>query len=262
MSDLNASTPGNHRPEERDQLILEHLPQVKWIARRVHENIQGRVDLDDLISAGTIGLIAAIDRFDPVRQLQLKTYAEHKIRGAMMDHLRSLDVLSRDDRRRNKETGTARAQLERRLQREATHAEVAEAMGLSMKDYAETLTAPGSHAPFSLDAAVKGSDGDLKFADLMADGSTPSPEQKLAESELQNCVSDAIDALKPRNRTVITLHYAHGLTMRKIASILNMSEWQVQESRRKAIGELRSRLAPFCAQMLSAPLAEVRELAH
>jgi RNA polymerase sigma factor for flagellar operon FliA len=257
MSDLKASSPGSTCPDERDQLILEHLPQVKWIARRLHQSIQGRVDLDDLISAGTIGLIAAIDRFDPVRQLQLKTYAEHKIRGAMMDHLRSIDILSRDDRRRTKETGAARVELERRLQRTATYAEVAEEMGLTLEEYTKTLTAPGAQAPFSLDASVKGSDGALKFSELMPDRSTPSPEQRLAESELRSCVSEAIDALKPKTRSVITLHYAHGLTMRKIASMLDMSEWQVQESRRKAIGELRSRLAPFQVHM--SPATEVEE---
>jgi RNA polymerase sigma factor for flagellar operon FliA len=259
MSVLSASTPAHPGPEERDQLILEHLPQVKWIARRVHDSIQGRVDLDDLISAGTIGLIAAVDRFDPARQLQLKTYAEHKIRGAIMDHLRSVDILSRDDRRRTKETEAAREALERRMQCTVTHAEVAEEMGLSLKDYSETLTVPGTHAPFSLDASVEGSGGTLKFAELMP-GSDLSPEQELAEAELQSCVSDAIDALQPKSRSVITLHYAHGLTMRKIAEMLDMSEWQVQESRRKAIEILRARLAPF-VQMAPAG-GEMRERVH
>jgi RNA polymerase sigma factor for flagellar operon FliA len=256
MSALKAPVPGIAGAEERDQLILEHLPQVRWIARRIHQSIQGRVDEDDLISAGTIGLIAAIDRFDPARQLQLKTYAEHKIRGAMMDHLRSLDVLSREDRRRTKEAGAAREGLEQVLQRAATHEEVAQEMGLSLKEYTETLIAPGAQAPFSLDAAVKGSDGELKFSELMPDCSTPTPEERLADSELRSCVCDAIDQLKPRSRSVITLHYAHGLTMRKIASMLEMSEWQVQESRRKAIGELRSRLAPLAGQMKTGEVVE------
>src|SRR5258708_11715611 len=124
MSLPTAVEPCTFSPEERDQLIMDHLPQVKLVARRLHEKILGRADLDDLISAGTIGLIAAIDRFDPARQLQLKTYAEYKIRGAIIDHLRSLDGLSRDNRRRTKETNAARTGLERRLQRTATHAEV------------------------------------------------------------------------------------------------------------------------------------------
>jgi RNA polymerase sigma factor for flagellar operon FliA len=244
MSALSAST-RKYAPEERDRLILEGLPQVKWIAARIHEKIMGREDLDDLVSAGTIGLIAAIDRFDPERNVQLKTYAEYKIRGAIVDYLRSRDGLSRDDRKRSKETAAARAGLEGRLQRAATDAEVAEEMGLSPRADAETLTAPGARPPFSLDAHVKGTDGRLNFSEVLPDSSTPSPEQKLAESELQDLVSVAIHALEPRTRAVITLHYAGGLTMRKIAPILEMSEWQVQEARRKAIGELRASLAPF-----------------
>jgi len=228
--------------EDRDRQILEHLPQVKLIARRIHEKIQGRVDLDDLVSAGTLGLIAAIDRFDPDRQLQLKTYAEYKIRGAILDTLRSLDDLSRDDRKRTKEIGAARSNAEHRLQRTATHAEVADEVGVSLKEYSDALTSPGAGAPLSIDAHVANSDAELKFSELIADTVSLSPEQKLAELELRTFVSNAIAVLEPTQKSVITLHYAHGLTMRKIAPILNLSEWQVQETRRHAIGELRLRL--------------------
>jgi RNA polymerase sigma factor for flagellar operon FliA len=236
-------TRGKYSPEERERLIVDHLPHVQWIAHRVHEKIQGRADLDDLISVGTMGLIAAIDRFDPMRNLQLKTYAERKIRGAILDHLRSLDSLSRDDRRRTKETESARAGLERRLQRTATHAEVAAEMNLSLSEYARTLTMPGAAAPFSLDAEVNHTDGALRFSELLSDSAALSPEQEMAESELQGFVSNAIGALEPTLRSVISLHYAHGLTMRRIAPLLKMSEWQVQEARRNAIAELRLRLA-------------------
>lgn len=247
-SDLSSPMQSNFSPQQRERLILEHLPQVNWIARRTHESIQRRVDIDDLISAGTMGLIAAIDRFDPARNLQLKTYAEHRIRGAILDHLRSLDSLSREDRRRTKETAAARAGLERRLQRTATHTEVAGEMGLSLRAYAEALTIPGVEAPFSLDADVdpdvNSRDGGLRFSEFLSDPAALSPEQESAESELLTFVSNAIDALEPTMRRVITLHYGHGLTMRSIAPILEMSEWQVQMTRRKAIAELRSRLAP------------------
>ena len=215
------------------------------------------MDLDDLVSAGTIGLIAAIDRFDPARQLQLKTYAEYKIRGAILDTLRSLDGLSRDDRKRTKEIGAARSSAEHRLQRTATHAEVADEIGVSLKEYSDTLTSPGAGAPLSLDAHVANSDGELKFSELIPDPVTLSPEQKLAESELRTFVSDAIAVLEPTQKSVITLHYAHGLTMRKIAPMLNLSEWQVQETRRHAIGELRLRLdqvgVPVFSEPASAP---------
>lgn len=240
---MSALTRGKFSPEERERLILEHLPQVRWIARRVYENIHRRVELDDLISIGTMGLIAAIDRFDPARRLQLKTYAEYKIRGAILDTLRSLDGLSRDGRRRNKKAESARAEVERRLQRTATHSEVADQMGLSPKEYAETLTVPGAEPPMSLDAGVRSTDGARRFSEILPDSVAPSPEQEVAESELQNFVSDAVDALEAKPKSVITLHYGHGLTMRAIAPMLSMTEWQVQETRRKAVGELRSRLA-------------------
>lgn len=240
---MSVLTPGKFSPEDRERLILEHLPQVRWIARRVYESIHRRVELDDLISIGTMGLIAAIDRFDPGRKLQLKTYAEYKIRGAILDTLRSLDGLSRDGRKRTKKTEAARTVLEHRLQRTATHGEVADEMGLSPKEYAETLTVPGAESPVSLDAGVKSTDGTRKFSEILPDSVAASPEQELAESEIQNFVSNAIDALDAKPKSVITLHYAHGLTMRAIAPMLSMTEWQVQETRRKAVGELKSRLA-------------------
>jgi RNA polymerase sigma factor for flagellar operon FliA len=242
---------GKYSPEERDHLILEHLPQVKLIARRVHESIHHRVELDDLISVGTMGLIAAIDRFDPDRNLKLKTYAEHKIRGAILDHLRTLDNLSRDDRTRTKQSEAARAALEHRLQRTPTQTEVADEMGLSLREYSETLTKAGADAPVSLDAQINHADGALKFSDLLPDSAAQSPEQELVASELRSFVSNAVNSLEPKTKSIITLHYAHGLTMRAIAPLLAMSEWQVQQIRRKAIVDLRLRLAQVCVRASS-----------
>jgi RNA polymerase sigma factor for flagellar operon FliA len=233
--------------EDRERLILEHLPQVKLIARKVHERIHGHVDLDDLISAGIIGLIAAIDRFDPARGLQLKTYAEHKIRGAILDSLRALDGRTREERRRTKLIAEAGARLGNQLQRTPTQEEVAAEMGLTLPEYSAPLASGGARTPYSLDAEIDSTKGSLTFSDLMRDPAAASPEQVLAESELHGIVSDAIASLPPKDERVITLHYAHGLTMRRIAPLLEMSEWQVQEARRKAIAELRRRLAPCVA---------------
>jgi len=251
---VSAQEPNPRAPEERERLILEHLPQVNLIARRIHEKIQGRLDLDDLVSAGTIGLIAAIDRFDPERQLQLKTYAEYKIRGAILDTLRSCDRISRDDRQRTKAIGTARTSLERRLKRTATHDEVAEEAGITLKEYSDTLTTPGAASPVSLDADVRRTDGDVKFSEIVRDSTRPSPEQQLVESDLRSFVSRAISGLEPTYRSVITLHYTNGLTMRKIAPILDLSEWQVQEARRRGIVELRMRLAEVGVLTSSGPM--------
>jgi RNA polymerase sigma factor for flagellar operon FliA len=229
--------------EERERLILEHLPQVKLIARKVHQHIQGRVDLDDLISTGVVGLIAAIDRFDPQRGLKLKTYAEHKIRGAILDSLRSLDSVTRDDRRRVKEIGKASLRVEQRVQRTATREEVATELGINEVECASSLQAAAAGTPLSIDAKIDRGGSDLTFAEVMADVSGRSPEQTFATEELHRVVSGAISELSVPAERVLTLHYAHGFTMRKIAPLLNMSEWQVQETRRNAIQELRQQLS-------------------
>src|SRR5579872_2593945 len=125
--------------DERERLILEHLPQVRLIARRIHERLPGNVSLEDLISTGTIGLIAAIDRFDASHNVKLKTYAEYKIRGAILDSLRGLDWAPRQQRKRSKQIEAAISQSEQRLHRTPTEEEIAQQLGLSIAEYHEWL---------------------------------------------------------------------------------------------------------------------------
>src|SRR5882724_7853330 len=121
--------------DERERLILEHLPQVRLIARRIHERLPESVNLDDLISTGTIGLIAAIDRFDSSHNVKLKTYAEYKIRGAILDSLRGLDWAPRQQRKRSKQIEAAIASIEQRLHRAPGEEEIAAQLGLSIEEY-------------------------------------------------------------------------------------------------------------------------------
>src|SRR5579871_4762528 len=127
------------KAEERERLILEHLPQVKLIARRIHERLPESVSLEDLISTGTIGLIAAIDRFDPSHNVKLKTYAEYKIRGAILDSLRGLDWAPRQQRKRCKQIETAIAAVEQRLHRMPAEEEIAAELKLTLEEYHEWL---------------------------------------------------------------------------------------------------------------------------
>lgn len=127
-------------PEVREQLILEHLPQVKLIARRIHERLPVSVSLDDLISTGILGLIAAIDRYDPTHDVKLKTYAEYKIRGAILDSLRDLDWAPRQQRKRAKLIESAIAVLEQRLQRCPAEDEIANHLNLTMAEYQDWLS--------------------------------------------------------------------------------------------------------------------------
>src|SRR5690348_11898183 len=125
----------DHAAEERERLILEHLPQVRLIARRIHERLPESVNLDDLVSTGTIGLIAAIDRFDPRHNVKLKTYAEYKIRGAILDSLRGLDWAPRQKRKQAKRIEAAISAAEQRLRRTPSEAEVATELGISIAEY-------------------------------------------------------------------------------------------------------------------------------
>src|ERR1700732_5467342 len=125
--------------EQRERLILEHLPQVRLIARRIHERLPDSVCLDDLVSTGVIGLISAIDNFDPAHQVKLKTYAEYKIRGAILDSLRGLDWAPREKRRRSKQIEAAVASAEQRLQRAPTEDEIAAELDISLEEYHEWL---------------------------------------------------------------------------------------------------------------------------
>src|SRR4029079_18117717 len=129
----------NMTEEEREQLILEHLPQVRLIARRIQERLPESISLDDLVSTGVLGLISAIDNFDPAHNVKLKTYAEYKIRGAILDSLRGLDWAPRQQRKRVKQIEAAIAGIEQRLKRAPTEDEIAAELGLSLDGYHEWL---------------------------------------------------------------------------------------------------------------------------
>src|SRR5437763_9448186 len=126
-------------PEEREQLILEHLPQVRLIARRIHERLPESVSLDDLVSTGVVGLISAIDRFDASHNVKLKTYAEYKIRGAILDGLRGLDWAPRQQRKRSKQIEAAIARAEQKLHRMPREEEIAAELNVSIEAYHDWL---------------------------------------------------------------------------------------------------------------------------
>src|SRR5436305_14722287 len=125
--------------DERERLILEHLPQVRLIARRIHDRLPESVNLDDLISTGIVGLISAIDRYDPSLNVKLKTYAEYKIRGAILDSLRGLDWAPRQQRKRPKQLQAAISTIEQRLHRAPSEEEIAKQLGLRIEEYHEWL---------------------------------------------------------------------------------------------------------------------------
>lgn len=226
-------------PEERERLILEHLPQVRLIARRIHERLPESVNLEDLVSTGILGLISAIDRFDPAQRVKLKTYAEYKIRGAILDSLRGLDWAPRQQRRRSKLIELAVANLEQHLHRAPTEDEIAAELGLSLEEYHEWLVEIRGLNVGSLEHAPGEEEGRdlLKF---ISDKQEDWPSHLLERAELKRILSQAISRMPYIERTVLGLYYQQELTLREISRVVKLHESRVSQLKTQAIVRLRA----------------------
>jgi RNA polymerase sigma factor for flagellar operon FliA len=226
---------------DREQLILDHLPQVRLIARRIHERLPGSVSLDDLVSTGIVGLIAAIDHFDPKMNVKLKTYAEYKIRGAILDSLRGMDWAPRQQRKRVKEIEKTISILEQRLKRAPSEEEIAAELNLSMREYHEWLI---DVRGINL-GSLEGSGNDEEGWDLLrfvSDNEENWPSRLLERSELERLLAEAIERMPYVERTVLSLYYHEELTLREIAKVVKLHESRVSQLKSQAILRLRSNL--------------------
>jgi len=238
---LNKYQAQNDAEEERERLILEHLPQVRLIARRIHERLPDSVSLDDLISTGTIGLIAAIDRFDPKHNVKLKTYAEYKIRGAILDSLRGLDWAPRQQRKRSKQVEAAIASAEQKLHRMPTEEEIAAELKVSVEEYHEWLVDIRGVNLGSLEHSSPESGGHdlLKF---VSDTDENWPSLIVERRELQRLLAEAIEKMPPTERLVLSLYYHEELTLREISKVVKLHESRVSQLKSQAILRLRAML--------------------
>ena len=224
--------------EEREELILEHLPQVRLIARRIHDRLPESVSLEDLISTGVVGLIAAIDRFDPSQNVKLKTYAEYKIRGAILDSLRGLDWAPRQQRKRAKQIEAAICAAEQRLHRSPTEEEIAAELGQTIEEYHAWLVDARGLTLGSLENA--GADEEqhdlLKY---VADREDAWPSRVVEREELQKLLAAAIEKMPDIEKTVLSLYYHEELTLREISKIVNLHESRISQLKTQAILRLR-----------------------
>lgn len=225
---------------ERERLILEHLPQVRLIARRIQEKLPDNVSLDDLISTGVIGLIAAIDNFDPAHNVKLKTYAEYKIRGAILDSLRGLDWAPRQKRRRAKQIEAAISAAEQRLKRSPVEDEIAVQLGISLEEYHEWLVEIRGLNIASLECASGDQGKDLLH--FIPDNGENLPSLLLERSELERLLAAAISRIPEIERTVLSLYFQEELTLREIAQVVNLHESRVSQLKSQAVLRLRSHL--------------------
>ena len=228
-------------PEVREQLILEHLPQVKLIARRIHERLPVSVSLDDLISTGILGLIAAIDRYDPAHDVKLKTYAEYKIRGAILDSLRELDWAPRQQRKRAKLIESAIAVLEQRLQHSPTEDEIANHLNLSMEEYQDWLSDARGLTLGSLENSGTEEEG-RDLLRYVSDTEESWPSYLFERSELERLLARSIDRMPRIEKTVLSLYYYEELTLREIAQVVDLHESRISQLKSQAILRLRSQM--------------------
>lgn len=219
---------------------MQHLKQVKLIASRIHDRVPESVCLDDLISAGVLGLIDAVDHFDDSLDIKLKTYAEHKIRGAILDSLRSLDWAPRNKRRKSKQIEATVATLEKSLHRTPTEEEIAENLAISLPEYRRWLV---EIRGINLAPMEQGPTGDGEGSSVLrfiSDDEDEWPSALLEQSELRRVIGELIERLPEVERTIITLYYRKEFTLREIASVVKLHETRISQLKSQAILRLRS----------------------
>jgi RNA polymerase sigma factor for flagellar operon FliA len=228
--------------DRRERLILDQLPQVNLIARRIHQRLPESVCLDDLVSTGIVGLISAVDNFEEGQGVKLKTYAEYKIRGAILDSLRGLDWASRHRRKKAKDIEIAITQAEHKLQRAANEDEVAAEMGMTLEEYhARLLEVQGLNLE-SLEFKVVGPGGEQTLLSMLPDTPDDLPSGILERSELERLLAENIAAMPEKERTVLALYYHEELTLREIGVIMGWNTSRVAELKTHSILRLRAQM--------------------
>jgi RNA polymerase sigma factor for flagellar operon FliA len=235
---------GDERARER--LVVAYSPLVKFIAGRMASGLPSHVDEGDLVSYGLLGLIGAIERFEPEREIKFETFAVARIKGAIIDELRSLDWVPRSVRARARDVEKAHAALEAKHGRAPSEEEMAEKLQLSVEDFRDALLQIANSSVLALDdlwtfADPDGSGGQISVLDTIQDPNALDPESEAHTAELKDRLADAIESLPERERLVIALYYYENLTLREIGEVLGVTESRVSQLHTKSVLALRSR---------------------
>ncbi len=224
---------------ERENLITSHLSKVKYIADRMAAKLPPSVEWDDLYGAGVIGLIDAVERFDASRGIAFTTFAEMRVRGAILDNLRSLDWASRNTRKRSREIQAAYSKIEQEKGATATEEEVAAHLKISLTELRENLQDLRGLSILDLDE--KDEETGLSAIDTISDSAANALEE-LENNQTRKNLAKSIDKLPERERQVIALYYLEELNMKEIGEVLGVSESRVSQLRTQAIVRLRANL--------------------
>lgn len=236
---LQVSEMSETEKKERELLIINRLPQVKYLAQRISTKLPSHVHLEDLVSAGVLGLLDAIDKFDVSRGVKFKTYAEARIKGAILDSLRNLDWAPRSLRKKSKDLEKVYRDLKQRLGRSATDKDVCDEMGITLKEFHKLLDEiNGLNLGSFKELLSQDKNGD-PLAAYVPDAPEMDPFFILRRSEIRNILGNAIDSLPKRERFVASLYYYDKLTMKEIGKVLGVNESRVSQLHAKAIIRLR-----------------------
>jgi len=235
---------GDERARER--LVVAYSPLVKFIAGRMASGLPSHVDEGDLVSYGLLGLIGAIERFDLEREIKFETFAVARIKGAIIDELRSLDWVPRSVRARARGVERAHAALEAEYGRAPTDEEMALKLELSVEEFRDALLQIANSSVLALDdlwtfADPDGSGGQISVLDTIQDPNALDPASEAHTAELKDRLADAIESLPERERLVIALYYYENLTRREIGEVLGVTESRVSQLHTKSVLALRSR---------------------
>ena len=224
---------GDFSHQDQEKIVRHFAPKVKFLALRLKARLPRNIELNELVSAGTLGLVEALGKFQPQLNIKFDTYAENRIRGAMLDELRRLDWFPRSLRRHVRQVDEATNRLEGELGRLPTESELSVATGLETKDVREALEAMQNQLCLSLDAMQEG----LSVVDVAATGNQPYHDT--AQAELIDRVAALIEQLTPREKLVLSLYYTDELNMREVAEVMSITEGRVSQLHSQALGRLR-----------------------
>jgi RNA polymerase sigma factor for flagellar operon FliA len=227
---------------ERDLVLMEHLPTVRYLARRIHERLPQHVELDDLVSAGVVGLIDAFSKFDHTKKVQFKSYAQFRIRGAILDSLRTLDWSPRELRRKGRAVEEAIRAVTHRVGRAPSEQEIAKQMELTLAEYLLLLGDLKGLEIGSLHMERSEDSGDEELA-YIPGSPEDDPLFRCLKGEMKQRLADAIDELPEKERMVLTLYYYEELTMKEIGLTLGVVESRVSQIHSSAVLRLRTALA-------------------
>ncbi|MCM1321107.1 MAG: RNA polymerase sigma factor WhiG [Bacteroides sp.] len=231
-------------PALRDKFIRQYMPLVKYVAGKISVGMPGSVEFDDLVGFGQFGLLDAINKYDPDKNVKFKTYAVTRIRGAIFDELRQLDWVPRSVRQKAREIEDAIVHVESNLGRPASDAEIASAMGISEQEFRQTVLKVSGTSVMSLnDVWYSGDDSDrLSIGDSIEAPSSLNPDVIVEREEIRRVIIEAINELPEKEKMVLVLYYHEDLTFKEIGQVLNVSESRISQLHTKANLRLRAKL--------------------